>query len=127
MINISQISAQNNPQINLINIFTLKSVSTREATNTFIKEMVMRKKAAPKLYTVNKDWNPTKKGVDDQTESIDPHVEKNQFLIDGKPFVWTELDHVWVKRCYDLRQNRKPVIEDYIKDGMNSDDESFNW
>ena len=78
-------------------------------------------------YVVRREWNPIKKGVDDQTKSIDNHKENNQFLIDGKPFIWTEFDHLDVKKYYEMKKGNTKIIRDYIRDGMNEDGESFNW
>lgn len=109
MNNITQISTQIKPQINFINIFTLK------------KDLGMKHSKEPKVFNVRKEWRPNDKQIDQQISNVDKDKhESNEYpIIDGKPFIWTKSDSDMVRRIYNSKTalERKRIF-DYIRDGM---------
>lgn len=92
----------------------------------------MSKRAwSPKKFVVHREWAPKDAEVDEKVSDVEKdnkYKTGKPFIIDGKPFIWTKEDSEMVKRIYYSKPSIiRKEITDYIEDGMNGDNESFNW
>ena len=98
-----------------------------------------RKKAAPKAFIVYKEWRPRPPEMALKNVYIDQECKYKlgvpPVMIDGKPFIWTNADHEFVKSVFESRPGDvRKRYTDCINDGILSDgvDESYdhsgsNW
>lgn len=85
----------------------------------------------PKKFVVHREWAPKNEEIDEKVSDVEKdnkYKAGKPFVIDGKPFIWTDEDSAMVKRIfYSKPSTIRKSITDYIEDGMNGDNESFNW